>query len=169
MKWAVISWPRKLKGGKTEKEFSFRFRGKESRAYLQYFPQLIQLLLANVDGTQVRLRLHQVFFQSVHHRRVISLTVRIECSVLFKSWCLFEQRVSPSMWTLCNAVPVHAKHCLSEYNLGLGCNSMEAREQKHQRVEKYSQNTTVQCRWPMIFRHKYIQLIYLREKGYDGN
>ncbi|XP_057305419.1 uncharacterized protein LOC130642350 [Hydractinia symbiolongicarpus] len=53
------------------------------------------------------------------------------------------------------------------YKFGLGCNSMEGREQKHQMIAKYAKNTTFKCRWPRIFRHEYIQLIHLREKGYD--
>ena len=44
---------------------------------------------------------------------------------------------------------------------------MEGREQKHQMIAKYSENTTPQNRWSMIFRHEYLQLIYLRLNGYD--
>ena len=45
---------------------------------------------------------------------------------------------------------------------------MERREQKHQAIKKYSKNTTFQNRWPLIFRHEYVQLIYLRENGFDN-
>ena len=45
---------------------------------------------------------------------------------------------------------------------------MEGREQKHQAISKYSNNTTVQNRWPMIFRHEFLQLIHLRENGFDN-
>ena len=45
---------------------------------------------------------------------------------------------------------------------------MEGREQKHQAIEKYSKNTTYQNRWPLIFRHEFIQLIHLRENGFDN-
>ena len=44
---------------------------------------------------------------------------------------------------------------------------MEGREQKHQKIAKYSENTTYHNRWPLIFRHEFIQLVYLRENGYD--
>ena len=43
---------------------------------------------------------------------------------------------------------------------------MEPREQKHQRLKKYAENTTVSNKWPMIFRHEFLQLIFLREMGY---
>ena len=52
--------------------------------------------------------------------------------------------------------------------MGLGCNTMEGREQKHQIIAKYAGNTIYQNRWPMTFRHDYMQPIYLRENGY-GN
>jgi len=78
-----------------------------------------------------------------------------------------ENRISPSLWTLCCAAPYHAKLTLNEYQLGLGVNTMEGREQKHQSISKYANNTTFQNRWPMIFRHEYIQLIHLRENGLD--
>ena len=45
---------------------------------------------------------------------------------------------------------------------------MEGREQKYQSIYKYSTiNTTYQNRWPFIFRHEFIQLVHLRENGYD--
>lgn len=93
--------------------------------------------------------------------------MKIVGKLLFKISCLWDQRISPSFWTLCNATPVHARICVEKYNLGLGCNTMEGREQKHQMISKYCNNTTFQNRWPAIFRHEFIQLIYLRENGYD--
>ena len=42
---------------------------------------------------------------------------------------------------------------MSLYNLGLGVNSMEAREQKHQRIKKYAEKATSSNPWPMIFSH----------------
>jgi len=38
--------------------------------------------------------------------------------------------------------PVHASETLRLYGYGIGCNAMEAREQKHQQIAKYSHNTT---------------------------
>ena len=71
------------------------------------------------------------------------------------------------MSTLTNIEPFHAKQTLEQYNLGLGINSMEGKEQKHQQIKKYMHNTTFQCRWQRIFSHEYIQLVYLRENGFD--
>ena len=44
---------------------------------------------------------------------------------------------------------------------------MEAREQKHQKIKKYSENTTSQNKLPMIFRHEFLQEVFLRERGFD--
>ena len=44
---------------------------------------------------------------------------------------------------------------------------MEACEQKHQRIKRYAKNTTYSNKWPMIFRHEFVQLIFLRENGFD--
>ena len=166
--------------GKTEKEFSFRFRGKESFLYMQHFPSLIQMMLSNVTNDKIRSRLHEIFFESLRLRQLLSYSVRIEefdaimltdmkaeARALFCACCLFEQRVSPSLWTLCNVAPYHAEQCLDQYQFGLGCNTMEGREQKHQQISKYIKNTTFQNRWPVVFRHEFLQLIYLRERGYD--
>ena len=61
----------------------------------------------------------------------------------------------------------HAKVCYDSYSFGLGCNTMKGREQKHQAISKYANNTTYQNRWQQIFRHEYIHLIHLRENGFD--
>ena len=167
-------------GGKLEGEFSFRFRGKESYIYLQKFPFLIKMMLQNLESNNVQQRIYEVFYQSVHLRKIISYSVRIvqfnkeilkdlseECYSLYKACCILDRTISPSLWTLCKAVPVHATQTFNEYGLGLGVNTMEGREQKHQIIKRYAEKTTFQNRWGRIFRHEFIQLIYLRENGYD--
>ena len=167
-------------GGKIESTFTFRFRGKESFSLLKNFPELLLLILEKVSDSTVLSRIFAIHFQLIQLRKVISYSVRITnfnksaleemrvaCNLLFKACCLTENRVSPSLWTLCCAAPCHAKLTLDEYGLGLGVNTMEGREQKHQKISKYANNSTFQNRWPMIFRHEFIQLIHLRENGFD--
>ena len=113
-------------------------------------------------------------------RKLISSTARIEdfCEAqaeqmivdgrqLFQTFCFMETQITPSMWVLSNVTPFQTKTTLSQYGLGIGVNSMEGREQKHQRIKRYAENTTFQNKWPMIFRHEFVQLIFLRERGYD--
>ena len=84
-----------------------------------------------------------------------------------KSCALYDANVTPSLWTLANVAPVHTKQLYNLLHLGLGSNTMEGREQKHQQLQRYSENATYQDRWRYVFRHEYIQLIYLRENGFD--
>ena len=64
---------------------------------------------------------------------------------------------------------LHWQESIEKLNLGLGINTVEDREQKHQAIKKYSHNATVQDRWSHIFRHEFIELVYLREHGFDLN
>ena len=127
--------------------------------YLKHFPSLIKMLFVNVTNKAIKKRLIEVHLQSVYLRKVLSYTVRItDFSVedlnlmkktakdLLKICCMFDSKISPSLWTVCNASPVHAEICLSNYGFGLGCNTMEGRKQKHQMIAKYSENTTPQNR-----------------------
>ena len=157
--------------GKLESDFSFRFRGKESFAFLKHFPELIHMIIHSTSMEAVVIQLRHIISYSVrvtHFDESILKNMKACCSKLFKSRSLTEDHISPSLWTLCNAAPYHAELTLKEYGLGLGINTMEGREQKHQAISKYSNNTTVQNRWPMIFRHEFLQLIHLRENGFDN-
>ena len=86
---------------------------------------------------------------------------------LFFCCSLYDVSVSPSLWCFSTVAPHYAKHLFHKFGFGLGINTMEGREQKHQQITKYSKNTTYQNRWADIFRHEYMQLIYLRENGFD--
>ena len=64
-------------------------------------------------------------------------------------------------------VPVHTMEMKGMYGLGLGMNSMEGREAKHIAISRYCKNTAYLYQWEQVFRHEYISLIWLREKGYN--
>ena len=51
--------------------------------------------------------------------------------------------------------------------MGLGLNSMEGREAKHICIARYSRNTVYKARWEQIFRHEFISVLWLRERGYN--
>ena len=125
-------------------------------------------------------KLHEVYYISIELRAAISLSARIEnfgkndlallkehCNNVYTACALTQPRVSPSIWTLGNAVPFYSCKTFEEYGLGLGCNTMEGREQKHQCIAMYSENSTYQNRWTYIFMHEFMQLIHLRENGHD--
>ena len=102
---------------KRENDFEFCFRGKESLKYCQYFPDLVKLLVDNITDQDVMKRLHEIYFISVDLRASISLSARIEnfndndlkslkehCNNFYRACAITEPSVSPSVWTVGNAV-----------------------------------------------------------------
>ena len=58
-------------GGKHEKEFAFRFRGKEGFLYMKHFPSLIKMLFINAAYKATKKRLIQVHLQSVYLQKLL--------------------------------------------------------------------------------------------------
>ena len=94
---------------KLDSKFTFRFRGKESFAFLSKFPQLIMLLIDILKIQKSKDRLYQIFLQFLHLRHVISYISRIEsfnenllkslkkhCDILFKLCVLYDLPSKPS-------------------------------------------------------------------------
>ena len=115
-----------------EREFGYRFRGRESFRYLQHFPLVIKMLREKFILDVSQKNLMHIFCQSLLFRNLTSFSVRIinvsnddveKMRVvgrqLFKACCLFDSKVTPSMWNFTKVSPVHAMDCLQKYNLGL--------------------------------------------------
>lgn len=86
--------------------------------------------------------------------------------LLFKICCIFDQKIWPILWILCNASPFHSKVFLRSYWFGLSRNTMRYLEQKHKLMSKSSENITPQNGWSMIC-HEDLQLNYLTFNGYN--
>ena len=86
--------------------------------------------------------------------------------LLFKICCIFDQKIWPILWILCNASPFHSKVFLRSYWFGLSGNTMRYLEQKHKLMSKSSENITPQNGWSMIC-HEDLQLNYLTLNGYN--
>lgn len=69
------------------------------------------------------------------------------------------------MWTIGHVEPVHTRDIFEKYGKGLLINSMKGREAKHQAVSRYAANSTNITRWQSVFRHEFVLLIWLRERG----
>ena len=69
--------------------------------------------------------------------------------------------VSPTTWTIGHAVPFHTRQIYIEFGLGLGLNTMQGREAKHQAISKYCYNAMSSDRWDMVFRHEYVSMLWL--------
>jgi len=55
-----------------DKEFTFRFRGKESLAYMRHFPDLIMMLFKQFGNEVMRKKLLIIHLQSISLRQVLS-------------------------------------------------------------------------------------------------
>ena len=60
-----------------EREFTFRFRGKESLSFLRNFPRLILFIFNQIEKKQLKERLMEVHLQCINLRKLLSLSVRI--------------------------------------------------------------------------------------------
>ena len=86
--------------------------------------------------------------------------------LLFKICCIFDQKIWPILWILCNASPFHSKVFLRSYWFDLSLNTMRYWEQKHKLMSKSSENITPQNGWSMIC-HEDLQLNYLTLNRYN--
>lgn len=78
--------------------------------------------------------------------------------------------VTPTYWHIGYVIPIHVEDMLKKYGMGLSLNSMEGREAKHISISSYSKNTIFKQRWEQVFLHKYVSLIWLRQRKYNwGN
>ena len=93
----------------------------------------MKLLVDEVSDQDVSKKLHEVYYISIELRAAISLSARIEnfgkndlallkehCNNVYTASALTQSRVSPSIWTLGNAVPFYSCKTFEEYGLGLG-------------------------------------------------
>lgn len=86
----------------------------------------------------------------------------------FRANALFlPSSVNPTVWTMGHIIPSHTQDVHRKYKQGLGTVTMEGREAKHIAISRYSQITNYGMRWQQIFRHKFLSLIWLRERGYN--
>lgn len=173
----VIKWFDETKG--EGKAFDYRFTGKESRGFLHDFMYLIAAVEPfAIRGSKSELNLHVLSYLCLTLRDCVSLFCRLKISdqqvIELKQLCTRYFKIHflhfgfhQTAWTLGNVVPVHTKELKDKYDMGLGLNSMEGREAKHISIARYSKNTNYQSRWDQIFRHEFISLIWLRERGHN--
>ncbi|KXJ10774.1 hypothetical protein AC249_AIPGENE5510 [Exaiptasia diaphana] len=173
----VIKWFEDSKGASTV-TFDYRFTGKDSRQFLFNFMYLIELLEEGTTGKPYRLRIFGLALICYYLRNAVSLFTRVHitdeqvsdlkqlCSKYLRANFVFYS-VNPTVWTVGLVVPSHTADMKAEYGMGLGLNSMEGREAKHQAIGKFAKNTFYMKRWEQIFRHEYVSLLWLREMGFD--
>ena len=170
----IMRWFDERKGN--PKSFDYRFTGQESRRFLHNFMYMILAIEGDKDSRQVRMKLHIFTFAILSLRNAISLYSRFsideaqlneldkECSNFFICCALFLE-ANPTAWTIGKVVPVHTRDIYKQYGKGLLINSMEGREAKHLAISRYATNCTNITRWQSVFRHEFVSLIWLLERG----
>ncbi|XP_031550490.1 uncharacterized protein LOC116287922 [Actinia tenebrosa] len=173
----VIKWFEDSKNSQKDK-FDYRFTGKDSRMFLHNFMFLFEIIEEGSDGQHYQQRLYALVLICLCLRDAVSLFCRTDitgdqvsklkdlCSIYYRAYYVFYS-VNPTVWTLGHVVASHTEDMLMKYGVGLALNSMEGREAKHISIAKFSQNTFFQNRWQQIFRHEYVSLIWLRERGFN--
>lgn len=172
---SILRWFRE--GRKSGSPFHFRFTGEETRLMCDRFCELVHVLLESPAGSPPDSRVFVLAYMAVKLRDAVSVFSRIsdmeegllaklenDCTHFFNAASLFV-KVTVSVWTLGYVVPVHAKLMFNKFKTGLGLNTMQGREAKHQRLAALSKNTTYKRRWHQIFRHEYMCLVWLRQQN----
>ena len=139
---------------------------------------LIDALKKSSDSAHQTFLLHVLAYTGIQLRESVSLFCRVvnvnsqdlvslkkSCLSFFWAKALFST-VTPTTWTFGHIIPAHAQDVFEKYGLGLNSISMEGREAKHIAISRYNQNTNFHGRWPPIFRYEFVQLIWLRAKGF---
>ena len=160
------------------KNFDFRFTGRESMFFLYNFMYLIDAVEPVAkQGSKRHFTLHVLSYFSITLQNCVSLSCQVvitkenlvelkcHCKTFFTLNCLFFAP-HPTVWHLGNIVPAHAREMHEKYGMGLALTSMEG---KHISIARYSHNTCFQKRWEQVFRHEYISLLWLGERGYNLN
>ena len=175
----VIRWFNETKA--EGKQFDYRFTGRDSRMLLHNFMYLIESLESPHDSARQKFKIHVFAFIALQLKNAVSIFCRmtvdpnqieelcIFCKYYFRANSLFLDRVTPTVWTIGHVVYPHVVDVNSKYGTGLAIASMEGREAKHLAISRYSKNTSYKLRWAQIFRHEFISLIWLRERGYNAS
>ena len=85
----------------------------------------------------------------------------MHCKKFFRVISLFFGAVTSTTWTIGHAVPVHTAQIFAKFGLGLGLNTMQGREAKHQTILHYCANAMSNQHWETAFRHEFISLLWL--------
>ena len=160
-------------------DFQYRFTGQDSRMFLHNFMLVIDSLTQPADSEKQIFTLHVFAYICFQLRQIVSIvckavSIRLQditqlkgyCSNLFRACCLFTSSISPTIWSIGHIIPAHALEVFKKYQLGLNCASMEGWESKHMAIGRYSINTNFSGRWGQNFSHEFVQLIWLRERGF---
>ena len=79
----LITWFNENKEANKERDFGFRFRGKESRNFLTHFPKMVKLLQPLITPHFLK-KLFIVFYQTSCLRKFVSTHTMLQTLLLMK-------------------------------------------------------------------------------------
>ena len=141
-------------------DFEFRFTGEETKKFCHGFMFIIEDVIG--DGSDIE-QPNNFFALSMarmglHLRNALSLAVRVsdiktedlpklkeDCRMYFNLASLFHS-TNVSVWTMGHCVPFHSNQLMEDLGVGLGINSMQGREAKHQQLASFAEFSLVKNR-----------------------
>ena len=171
----IVKWFREKR---KEKAFECRFTGEETRKFCSNFMDVIEAVISPDDTEARNVKLYALAFSGVKLRNACSLMNRVtdidqkgiddlekSCQEYFICSSLFSTNVTLSMWTVGFCVPYHSRSLFSAFQVGLGINTMQGREAKHQKLANYAEFSLPKERWEKVFLHEHMFLIWLRQQN----
>lgn len=156
-----------------DKDFSYRFTGKDSRLILHGFMYLVNAIKGDSLDLTLLSKLLFLAFTAVKLRDCVAYFSMYDLSEenllklpslardYFTALVLFSGKIPGTVWHIGHLVPVHTKMMFEKYGTGLGINTMQGREAKHVQIARYAKNSLYKQRWFHVFRHDYISKIWL--------
>lgn len=171
----IVKWFREKR---KEKPFECRFTGEETRKFCSNFMDVVESVISPNDTEAQNVKLYALAFSGLKLRNACSLMNRVtdidqkgidylekSCQEYFLSSSLFSTNVTLSMWTVGFCVPYHSRFLFSAFGSGLGINTMQGREAKHQKLAHYAEFSLPNERWEKVFLHEHMSLIWLRQQN----
>lgn len=155
------------------KPIEIRFTGEDSFKLAKSFPALTTILCEHTQNPDALLRIHALHELGVHLVNVcawisgvktseaILLELEEACTVYFNIHNFYLARNPLCVWTLGYIAPSHARRIWHKFGCGLGLNSAQGREAKHQHVKNFVKHSTIKDRWQKVFLHDFIETVYL--------
>ena len=174
----IVRWFRECnvkEGGR----FQSRFTGEETRKFCSNFMHVIDAIASSdISEHRENLNLYALAYSGLKLRDITSAMNRIididetfllelekNCTEYFTCSSLFLGNVTLSMWTVGFCVPYHSSTLFKKFGVGLGINTMQGREAKHQRLANYANFALAKDRWEKVFMHEHMSLIWLRQQN----
>lgn len=159
-------------------DFNKRFTGEETKKMCHSYMHLV-LALYSVKQihVQTQVQLFALAYTGTKLRDATSLfnrikkidqaginKLKVDCTMYFNAVKVFFH-VTLSVWTVGYCVPLHCQQLFDKYKCGLGLNTMQGREAKHQSIKAYASHSTYANRWQKVFQHEYMQLVWMRKEN----